>query len=667
MQVQVPTRFSSVRMRAIRSGLIGLLAQACCTPAVASDDWLPVAPAELAIQSEPKALGAPAILLYRQVDRDDTEAREHVYKRIKILTEEGRQLGDVHITYLSDRDSIRAIQARVIHPDGRVVGFDGTVYERSVSEEEGHTVREKTFTLPDVQVGCIVEYQYSRRMDSRYVYNSVWELSDALFTKVEKFTLRPYSNLTLRWSWPHGLPQNVSPPAQAHPYGIISLEAHDLAPFTAEEYAPPDDQLQYRVNFIYSDERRPQLNPTAFWTDYGKSLYRADEKWLKVSKNMSQALGQILSPEDSAETKVRKIYARVQQLQNLTNLPDGADKDDKTRRAADFADAGDVWDAGFGNRNSLALVLVALARAAGLQADIVIGSRRDQEFLNPSMMNTDQIGGVLVMVRVDGKDLFLYPGDRLVGFGTLPWALTAVQALHEGPDGGTWISTPTLQSSQTHIDRNAKLAMQETGELTGTVTVTFTGQEALWRRNHERTEDAAARRKFLEQYLLYDLPPGSRVTLSNQPDWDGAGTPLTAEFSIAAPNWVIPAGRRQLFPSGLLAPHGQKTDFKKAAVRVHPLYFWWPYQYKDTIAIEMPAGWTATKIPPARALDLVGLSFAASAESMGHELRLVREFSLDLLITKPEYFDAVRSFFDGMRASDEEPIVFETNAAPSKP
>ena len=35
-------------------------------------DWPPVTPEELKMTSEPLAPGAPAVILYRQVDRDDT-------------------------------------------------------------------------------------------------------------------------------------------------------------------------------------------------------------------------------------------------------------------------------------------------------------------------------------------------------------------------------------------------------------------------------------------------------------------------------------------------------------------------------------------------------------------------------------------------------------------
>jgi len=72
--------------------------------------------------SEPKAPGAPAIILFRQVDRDDRglTAHEDVYFRIKILTEEGRKYADIEIPYYKDSGNIVNIHARTIKPDGTI-------------------------------------------------------------------------------------------------------------------------------------------------------------------------------------------------------------------------------------------------------------------------------------------------------------------------------------------------------------------------------------------------------------------------------------------------------------------------------------------------------------------------------------------------------------------
>ena len=45
-------------------------------PVAKADDWLPISPEELKMTSEPKAPGASAVYLYRQVDRADLSPRQ---------------------------------------------------------------------------------------------------------------------------------------------------------------------------------------------------------------------------------------------------------------------------------------------------------------------------------------------------------------------------------------------------------------------------------------------------------------------------------------------------------------------------------------------------------------------------------------------------------------
>jgi hypothetical protein len=74
-----------------------------CPVAVrASEGSPPISPEELKMTSEPLAPGAPAIILYRQVDRDDNGHTSHEdnFERIKILTEEGRKYADVEIPFI---------------------------------------------------------------------------------------------------------------------------------------------------------------------------------------------------------------------------------------------------------------------------------------------------------------------------------------------------------------------------------------------------------------------------------------------------------------------------------------------------------------------------------------------------------------------------------------
>jgi len=161
--------------------LLFVLAQA--TPARAGEDWLPITPDELKMTSEPKAPGAMAVYLYRQVDRNDVEFREYNYARIKIFTEEGRKYADIEIPFVRGFGNIKNIQARTIHPDGRIIDFDGKVYEKMVIKAKGIKFLAKTFTMPDVQPGSIIEYRYTRINPEGWILDARWLLSDELFTK----------------------------------------------------------------------------------------------------------------------------------------------------------------------------------------------------------------------------------------------------------------------------------------------------------------------------------------------------------------------------------------------------------------------------------------------------------------------------------------------------
>ena len=113
---------TNYRLRSILFTFIGALlwAAGSATPALAGGiDFQPVSPDELKMTSEPQAPGAPAIILFRQVDRDDNGdygSKEDNYVRIKILTEEGRKYADLEIQFLKDAETIVNLKARSIRP-----------------------------------------------------------------------------------------------------------------------------------------------------------------------------------------------------------------------------------------------------------------------------------------------------------------------------------------------------------------------------------------------------------------------------------------------------------------------------------------------------------------------------------------------------------------------
>ncbi len=267
------------------------------TPSLATD-WLPVNPDELKMTGEPQAPGAPAIILYRQVDRDDSglTAHENDYVRIKILKEEGRKYADVEIPFFKGNGNIVNIHARTIRPDGSIANFEGKAFDKSIMKAKGLKYMAKTFTLPDVQVGSVIEYYYTLDLPEYFVFDSHWILSDELFTKTAKFSLKPYvssyGNMHLRWSW-HLLPTGTEVPKEG-PDHIIHLQAQNIPAFQTEDFMPPENELKSRVDFTYTEDFDAK-DPAQFWKNRGKKLNGFVESFAGKPKPMEQAVAQIVS------------------------------------------------------------------------------------------------------------------------------------------------------------------------------------------------------------------------------------------------------------------------------------------------------------------------------------------------------------------------------------
>ena len=154
--------------------------------------------------------------------------------------------------------------------------------------------------------------------------------------------------------------------------------------------------------------------------------------------------------------------------------------------------------------------------------------------------------------------------------------------------------------------------MSDTGDLEGNLTVTFTGLEGLRRRMEERNGDEAERKRYLEDQVKEYIPAASEVELKNKPEWNSSAGPLVAEFTLKVPGWASGAGRRALLPVGLFSAT-EKRLFDHA-VRVHPIYFEYPFQKVDDITIELPAGWQTTSLPAAKNVDQKAVVYTSKGE-----------------------------------------------------
>lgn len=634
-----------------------LLATGFRTRTAVADEWQPISPEELQMTSVPEAPGAPAVILYRQVDRDDStrDGRQYNYVRIKILTEEGRKYGDVEIPYFKGQGAVNGLKARTIRPDGTIANFEGKAFDKTIVKAKGVKYLAKTFTLPDVQVGSIIEYRYTDNLQEGLVFDSHWILSEELFTRRAKFSLKPYAQFTLRWSWPAGLPAGTAPPKDEH--GMIRLETQNVPAFLIEDYMPPENELKMRVDFAYS-EGEVEREQDKFWKKEGKKLDGRVESFIGKKKALEQAVAQVISVNDAPEAKLRKIYARVQQVRNTTYEVTKSEQEQKREKEKEINNVEDLLKAGRGNARQINWLFVGLARAAGFEANSVYISARSQYFFNPAVMNASQLDTDVTVVKLEGKDIFCDPGTKFAPFGMLPWEETFVRGLKLDKDGGGWINTSLPGSAESKLARKADLKMsEEDGSLSGKLTMTFSGLEALWRRTEMRNQDETERRKFLEDQVREYIPAGIDVELTNRPDWDTASLTLVADYNLKVPGWASAAGRRALLPFGLFsAPEKQLFDHTN---RVHPVYFNYPFEKDDDVTIQLPLAWQVSSVPKELTKDGKVVLYVRKVEDNKGTLHLTRVLRSDLLMIEAKNYPALRNFYQFVRTGDEEQIILQ--------
>ncbi len=644
------------------------------THAHAGVQFQPVSPEELKMTSEPMAPGAPAIILYREVYRDDcgitchstgigisdADRFEENYIRIKILTDAGRRYGNIEIPLPRETGTIDNINARTIRPDGSIVNFTGQIYEKNIVKAKGFEYRAKTFAMPDVQVGSIIEFYYTINFAKGYIFTSDWIVSQELFTKKAKFSLRPFHQDYVQMNFRRNERLPSGTPSPTEKGGIVSLEVSNIAAFQAEDYMPPADELKSRVDFIYDFEFFED-DVSKYWKEVGKKRNREVETFIGARGAMEQAVSQIVSPSDEPEVKLRKIYARVQQLHNTSYEVRKTEQELKHENIKPNENVELVWKQGYGVGWELTWLYLALVRAAGFEAFPVLVADRRNYFFNPQSMQSHKLGSNLVLVKLNDKDLYLDPGGAFTPFGMLRWDETGVPGLRLDKDGGSWVQTSLPESSASQVVRKADLKLSPNGDLEGKLVVTFTGLEGLRWRVDERNDDNAARKKALEDEVKSYIPVGSEIELTKQPDWANPEVPLVADFNVKVPEWAAVSGRHALFPMTIFSGAGKRVFEHNE--RVYPIYFQFRSQELDDITVEVPAGWQIAGLPKPVNQNVRVFGYTISADNSNGALHLTRKLDINVLMLEPKYYSPLRSFFQIVKAGDEQQVVLQPGSS----
>ncbi len=680
----------------------------------AAERWLPIAPQDLAMQSNPALPGSHAMVLYSEMTEDMTKRATSYYVRIKIFDQAGLKYAQVETTYPRGPYSVEDLSARTIHPDGSIAMFSGEPAVRLRRSISGSNMVE-AFTCPEATPGSIIEYKYkvqlrAEPLPSRMIvwsgnasfppllfltsWRFHWPVRGELFVRDARYVLRPWVPHTGRF----GRSLEIRPPGDndyrsdnlppdttltTTKSGTLECEARNVAPAPEEVYPPPESESE--AHFEFSLSERKKETQLEFWASYAGSVQSTEEWELESLKLARRIAEQTAAKGDTPEAALGKLYARAQQIRNRTYEYPPEEREGKNEPAPANESAEDVLKRGQGSARDINLAFLALARAAGFEAEMIWLAPRDRERFDAQRLDAGQLTSTAVWVRLGDREVVVDPGTPFCPIGMLPWPKAGARGFLVKKHIFSGYTTPGPAMSASGIERKADLTLAPDGWLRGTVQAEFYGQEALELRIEGVGMKEEERAKTVTERFRQWLPSGSRIESVSATGWDTEQGPLRAQLRVS----VLPQpGAGGSLTAALTATvAGQVNPFENPE-RVYAVCFPYPYQELDEITIALPEGMETGPLPPPRdaRMELPGeiISAPENGESTGlrrrqpgevtvaayqnsrkegvRSITVARRLLVNMTDVSVAQYVKLREFFQQVHAGDAESVVVSARA-----
>jgi hypothetical protein len=636
-------------------------------------DWQQPAPDELSMKSYAAAPDSPAVYLFLEETVDDDIHIHTMYARIKILSEKGKEMfGDIEIPYEAGASTIRGISGRTIHSDGMVVPFTGKPNDKLLVNQGGYRVMEKVFSMPDVQVGSIIEYKFVLGYPDDYVRAPDWAIQQSVPVLKAHYHFVPNTRFfhgTIQISSNEQGHENVAnlllytvhlPQGDKITYGAdhsYDLTVGNIPAVPHDDYLPPFRSLTYRVTFYYS----PFGTAAEYWKTEGKYWSKNFDRFASPSNKIRAVANGIIAPGDNDQQKVQKIYAAVMKLENTSFTREHSAEENKAE-GLKVKTAEDIWAQQRGNNEEITRLFVAMVRATGLKAYGASVVNRDDDIFNPSYLSWNQLDDELAIVSIENKEVYFDPGQRYCEFGKLHWKHTWAGGVRQTGDGTALFSTPGVNYKDNDLERIAKLTLDAEGHVNGLIYETMVGAEALrWRQAALRSDEDGVKRQFQEE-LQHSMPPGVQVKTNHFVEIADYTAPLMAVVDVSGALGTQTG--KHVFMPAVFFEAGNAPLFSETR-REDPVDLHYPYTVQDQVDLTLPPNMTVDSLPPTGNVPFIpDADYVAQFGSKGNVFECKRRLRVATFLYKAAEYSSLRSFYQKISAADQEQVALKLMPVP---
>ncbi len=649
-----------------------------CSHAVFAQDknWREISPAELQLKTPRVEPDADAEAIFWEVRVDDSDSNELAlrhYVRVKIFTERGRENYSKFDIPFTKGIKIKDIAARIVKPDGSTVEIGKQdIFEREIVKANKVKIKAKSFAIPNIEPGVIVEYRYKEVIEDAGAKGMNLVFQREIPVETLSYYYKPYNKREPNYQSFNFTDTKFIKDEK----GFYLAQRTNVPAFKEEPKMPPSDMVRpwmllqgidvnYTVNaFSYSFSIKDPSNPSLYWGAVGKQNSALLKFINKPDKEIKRVASEVTASASTPEDKLRKLYEFCQtQIKNTSY--DSTLTDEQRAKLPKIKEITDVLKNKSASSQYIDMLFSAMANSLGYETRVAFAGDRSKMFFNPEMTNESFIHPAAIAVKVGEDWKFYNPGVSFLSAGTLVWYEENVWALLVGETASAWVKTPYSDKDQTVAKRTGRFKLLEDGTLEGTVRVEYSGQMALDYKFGSYDISPNQREENLKSEIKRRMSTAevSDIQMENVSE---SGKTFIQQYKIRVPNYAQKTGKRIFLQPGFFE-YGESPLFA-TATRRYDVYFNYPWSENDDIEIEMPKGFALDNAdvpaPLADAQKISSLSIKIGVDDKANTLKYQRKFFFgggnNTLFPSASY-KPLKSLFDEFHKSDTHTITLKQN------
>jgi hypothetical protein len=614
-----------------------------------------VSRADLLTEPYPAEKGAEAIVLCdfataKVNDEFQIEFTRHV--RIKIFKSTGLDQGNIQIVY-TKFDKIDDLKAATynLQDDNIITDEVGSkeFYFEKVSSYR-YTTR---FSFPNVREGSVIEYMFTLRQEEIRSFKSFLFQRTIPVRHVEyNATIPGFFTYTINLNHNNMIQQqhavrngyyNTTPIA----FDQYKWIGNNLVPFEPEPMMPESDEYYAGVDFVLTKIKMPNggyfEESPSYAGLYDKLMLVSQLNQINNTFLFAGKVKELIANKNNLLQKAQTIYDYLQQRMKWNGYEEMLPDESFTKAHREKTASNAVIN----------LMLVNMLRTAGITADPLILSTRENGQINPFVALASEINYVVCIATIEGKDYLMDASDKFLPMGELPFKCLNGEGWILSPNRGRWVKL--LNKEKRAIQEFYDLTLNESGELTGHGEVSFMGYDAQEIRRLMHNEGEIG---FREEMIANS----GDLTISNLKFYalDSLQHPLRVSFDIVFKHHIQIADQ-MLFFRPLNSLFGRFRNVWVKDERRFPIDIGCPLINNFNCIIHLPGTIKTDELPKTMRINMPenDAKFLFGISPVSDGISILAELDMRKTNFKTSEYSAVREFYTQVNKKCSEMILLK--------